>query len=140
MSDNAFLYHVLEDGKWHSQSEILRRSEQERGCGMTVHSRAADLRKKGCIVDNELRRTGNGRAVSYYRMTVSMSVALNEPTNPAGELDADSIPVSLTVGSLSAPAKLTAAVGSTDSMPSSPVEPAGALFLFPVRGAYGDAA
>lgn len=45
-SDCAFLLGVLSDGKPHSAHEIRRLSQAERGAGMTVNSRASDLRKK----------------------------------------------------------------------------------------------
>ena len=45
MTDVDFLLSVLADGEAHSQAEILRRSFDERGHGLTVHSRAADLRR-----------------------------------------------------------------------------------------------
>ena len=126
MTDAGFLYHVLEDGKWHGQAEILAKSMAERGHGMTVHSRAADLRKKGCVVECELRHNGHGRALSYYRL-----VALDQPDSAAG----------VESGSSSVPA---AAPGDAEpSAPTTPGEKAGALTLFgaPVqRGAYGDAA
>lgn len=47
MTDKRFLLAVLSDRREHRLSEILRRSFAERGCGMTVHSRAADLRRDG---------------------------------------------------------------------------------------------
>ena len=122
MSDNAFLFHVLEDGKWHSQDEILQRSMRERGCRLTVHSRAADLRKRGCVVENQLRRTGTGRASSYYRL-----VALNEPVAVAiGEVPSDG------TGSLSVPADPTplGLPSSADESASPPAATAGTLHLF----------
>lgn len=47
MTDREFLLAVLADGRPRSQAEILRRSFDERGCGLTIHSRAADLRRHG---------------------------------------------------------------------------------------------
>lgn len=47
MTDVAFLLSILSDGKAHSTNEILRRSFDERGHGLMVHSRAADLRARG---------------------------------------------------------------------------------------------
>lgn len=77
LSDADFMAQVLSDGGWHSQAEILWRSQLERGHGLTVHSRAATLRERGHRVECELRRE-NGRAVSFYRMN-----ALSEaPTSP----------------------------------------------------------
>lgn len=125
MTDNAFLYHVLEDGKWHGQSEIIAKSMRERGHGLTVHSRAADLRKKGCVVECELRRNCHGRAISYYRL-----VTLEEPAAH----------VAVAAGSSSVPAATDGAdQGSQAAL--SLVEPeAGTLALFPRkhRGAYSE--
>lgn len=45
ISDTAFLHQVLSAGAA-TTTEIIRRSFKERGCGLTVHSRAADLRRK----------------------------------------------------------------------------------------------
>lgn len=50
MTDAEFILSVLEDGEEHSQADLLRRSFQERGCGLTVHSRVADLRAKGHFI------------------------------------------------------------------------------------------
>lgn len=133
MSDDAFLFHVLEDGKWHGQAEILQRSFNERGHGLTVHSRASDLRKRGCTVECELRRNGHGRALSYYRLT------LNEPA--ASDREA------AVAGSLSAPAGQAPLPAPSTGLASPPVDgQAGALPLFEcvidesagLRGAYND--
>jgi hypothetical protein len=45
ISDTDFLKMVLTEGAA-TTNEIIQRSFQERGCGLTVHSRAADLRRK----------------------------------------------------------------------------------------------
>ena len=63
MSDSDFLLSVLERGGWHSRDEILAESFRERGCGLTVHSRAADLRARGRVVEVEVR-------ASFYRLGV----------------------------------------------------------------------
>lgn len=69
MTDNDFLAHVLADGEWHGQMDIVLRSQRERGCGMTVHSRISDLRvKRGFNIEQRSRRTGNGRVASFYRL------------------------------------------------------------------------
>ncbi len=74
-TDCEFLQRVLSDGFKHSLNEILARSFSERGCGLTVHSRAADLRKRGLDVVNWKDGTrGNG---SWYR--------LNAGDIPSGE-------------------------------------------------------
>lgn len=63
MTDAQFLLEVLSDGEPHSSAEILRRSFEERGHGLMVHSRAADLRKSGHIITCEHvpgKRRGDG--------------------------------------------------------------------------------
>lgn len=69
MSDTDFLLHVLRDGFWHSQHNILEQSFRERGHGLTVNSRAADLRKLGYTVECQVqRRAAGARKVSFYRL------------------------------------------------------------------------
>lgn len=51
---------VLEDGEWHTTSEILR------AVPSIVHSRIAELRKRGYIIEHE--RTGSGAQGSRYRL------------------------------------------------------------------------
>lgn len=50
-TDCQWLLEVLRDGKPHSLNEILQKSFADRGHGLTVHSRAADLRKQGHTVE-----------------------------------------------------------------------------------------
>jgi hypothetical protein len=68
MDDTDFLHHVLSDGEWHGQMDILAESGRVRGCGMTVHSRAASLRARGFTVLNRQHIGPNGRRVSEYRL------------------------------------------------------------------------
>jgi len=63
------LREILSDGNWHSTSEILRFHP------MIVHSRVADLRKKGYAVEH--RAVGPGAPGSHYR------IALGEPSSAA---------------------------------------------------------
>lgn len=79
MTDNDFLLRTLEDGYWHSHSEILAWSFAERGCGLTIHSRAADLRKKGHVLQVELRRE-SGRALSFYRLVGRLDETAASPS------------------------------------------------------------
>ena len=127
MTDADFLHAVLKDGGWHSQDEILARSQLERGHGLTVHSRAATLRDRGHIVECELRRNRNGRTRSFYRLVVT----LDEPEVAGSSSGSSSVP----------------AADGADLLAGSPsplLEQTGTLVLFPdpVRGAYsgGEAA
>src|SRR5437016_4928916 len=69
MTDASFLLALLQDrpGEWIAQTFILERSQLERGCGMTVHSRAPELRRDGHIIENRVE-VRNGRRVSFYRL------------------------------------------------------------------------
>jgi hypothetical protein len=68
-TDKQFLLDVLADREPHNLNEILQRSLRERGCGLTVHSRAADLRKDAYIIENWKNGTrGDG---SWYRLVAT---------------------------------------------------------------------
>jgi hypothetical protein len=71
MSDTAFLLEVLSDGEKHGLNEILLRSFRERGCGLTVHSRASDLRKQGHVIVNESDPFVKGS--SFYQLIAQSS-------------------------------------------------------------------
>lgn len=67
-TDTAFLLRVLADGRPRTLNEILSASMAERGCFLTVHSRAAELRAQGHRIVNE-RVPGRTRgAGSVYRL------------------------------------------------------------------------
>jgi len=76
--DCEFLLSALADGEWHTLNEILGRSFRDRGVGLTVHSRAAELRRRGHKIENRTERDpipgpgrrGFTRAVSSYRLVV----------------------------------------------------------------------
>jgi hypothetical protein len=68
MKDTEFLLYVLRDGNAHTLNEILRRSYQERGYGLTVHSRAADLRRKGYDVQNGTIKGAKRGDKSFYKL------------------------------------------------------------------------
>jgi hypothetical protein len=74
-TDAVWLADFLKDGREHELSDIIACSQNERGHGLTVHSRISDLRiKHGYdIVQRSARR--NGRAVSFYRMVGKMEDA-----------------------------------------------------------------
>jgi hypothetical protein len=66
-TDAAFLLRVLSDGRPHSLNEILQASFAERGCGLTVHSRAASLRAQGHnIVNKHIRGAQRGASSVYW--------------------------------------------------------------------------
>ena len=66
MTDAQFLLSILEDGLPHSHADLLHRSFTERGCGLTVHSRIADLRAKGhTIACDRVPGAERGHAWTY---------------------------------------------------------------------------
>ena len=69
--DKDFLLAVLADGRWHTLTEILSRSFRDRGVGLTVHSRAANLRRDGHTIANRRLSPGPGKGykvVSEYKL------------------------------------------------------------------------
>jgi hypothetical protein len=81
-TDADFLLAVLREtpNEFVSQAEILRRSQADRGCGLTVHSRIADLRRRGYSIPPALCiRAEDGRVTSYYRI-------LEPPLREAGSV------------------------------------------------------
>jgi hypothetical protein len=54
---------VLEDGEWHSTAEVLQQVPS------IVHSRIAELRKRGYIIEHET--TGPGASGSRYRLVMA---------------------------------------------------------------------
>lgn len=80
MTDNAWFLAYLQrrPGQFVRASEIRAASQRERGCELTVHSRASDLRAQGHSVECRVVRPWDGwskrhvgRAVSYYRLVVA---------------------------------------------------------------------
>jgi hypothetical protein len=67
-TDAQFLLRVLSDGRPHSLNEILQASFAERGCGLTVHSRASDLRSQGHIIVHETVKGAERGAGHTYRL------------------------------------------------------------------------
>jgi hypothetical protein len=80
-TDADFLLDVLRDGEWHSLNEILARSFRERGCALTVHSRASDLRAAGYAIVNE-PIPGVRRASSRYRLVADDPPAMENSPEP----------------------------------------------------------
>ena len=70
MTQCAALLRILGDGEWHTCADILRAEP------MIVHSRIADLRAKGHVVEHET--TGKGARWSRYRL-VSLEPLASSP-------------------------------------------------------------
>ena len=94
-TDAAFLLRVLSDGKPHILEEILQASFAERGCGLTVHSRAAELRKQGYEVVNRVSGGARGRRVSVYRLVKPEPVYACTPDESAGVSEQLALPDSV---------------------------------------------
>ncbi len=69
MTDSDCLLAILQSapGWWMPHHSILDLCQTRYGHGLTIHSRAASLRKKGYDIQCRVDRK-NGRAVSYYRI------------------------------------------------------------------------
>lgn len=76
-TDAAWLHDFLgrHAGEWVPLYRVLAASMAERGCGLTVHSRVAELRtKRGAVIENRTRRNADGRTLSEYRLVVGVGV------------------------------------------------------------------
>jgi hypothetical protein len=90
VTDLELLLAVLADGELHSQSEILARSIEERGHGLTVHSRISDLRRRGCVVEHMTVQGARRGAASTYRL---VSTPLEEASSSrAGDVSSSGRP------------------------------------------------
>jgi hypothetical protein len=87
VTDAAFILSVLADGQKHSQADLLRRSFEERGHGLTVHSRVADLRGKGhYIVCERVPGADRGHAWVYQLVASPSESDLSVDASPDGKL------------------------------------------------------
>lgn len=92
MTDKEFLLGVLSDGKPHTLNEILARSMAERGCGITTHSRAADLRRDGHVVLNwKNKGASRGRGSVYQLARPLLSGGSAEPASARPEFTGPSL-------------------------------------------------
>lgn len=71
MTDCEFVLAELADGRERSLNSILAASFAKRGHGLTVHSRVADLRKRGYKIEH--RTAGTRGAGSLYRLVGTLS-------------------------------------------------------------------
>ena len=69
MTDSAFMLSTLRlFPKGATTMQIIQRSLVTRGYGITPHSRAADLRRKGYTIHCDRVATHRGRPVYEYRL------------------------------------------------------------------------
>lgn len=100
MTDNDWLERKFRarPNEWLRMTDLLGWSEQERGHGLTVHSRVADLRARGLVIEqqgvrewNGFSKSYSGRVTSYYRFVPLVAADLAPPgdgsaaTNRTGE-------------------------------------------------------
>lgn len=91
MNDADFLAAVLSDGKPHTTNEILHASFRERGCGLTVHSRASDLRNKRHLnIACKAAGKVDGRNVFEYQLLPGAVLPPPAPENVEAHLLLDS--------------------------------------------------
>lgn len=141
MTDTDYLLHVLrEQPRWVELGEILDRSRHERGHAFTVHSRAADLRKRGHTVLQRSERGPHGRTLSFYRLVLVEA----GPPNPRDRSEApttDGMARDDRPASTSTPARSPGGATGETAPPLSAVSPA-QLSLVPEthRGAYDEEA
>lgn len=130
MTDADFLLALLSDGKPRTTNEILAASFAERGVGLTVHSRAADLRKRGQRIDVTCQGRENGRAVYSYTLLPSLREASPPSPGRDGERNgatADAAPLaSRSEGNVAPPGAepSSACGGSALSLFETPTKPA----------------
>jgi hypothetical protein len=63
---------VLSDGKSWSTMDIIYASVRQRGCGITPHSRASDLRRRGHNIECSFGGKVAGRSVWTYKLVSSL--------------------------------------------------------------------
>jgi hypothetical protein len=80
VTDCAFLLELLGDGGEHTLTDILRASIDQRGHGLTVHSRVADLRKQGHEIEHVTIRGAERGAGHAYRLVLARP---ESPSSPA---------------------------------------------------------
>lgn len=73
MTDCEFLLKVLADGREHTLTEILARSLNERGHGLTVHSRVSELRRRGHTIEHVTIPGAQRGAGHAYRLVASLA-------------------------------------------------------------------
>lgn len=91
VTDADWLEAKLRDGRWWTTNDLLRASFAERGCGLTVHSRAADVRRRvagTARLDCERLTTTpvTGRAQYAYRLVAVGTATVATPHVEAAPL------------------------------------------------------
>lgn len=65
MRGNERVLQLLRDGQWHTSAEI------EEVCQVTCHSRLADLRKVGHVIERRRNKGATGRRMFSWRLTAT---------------------------------------------------------------------
>jgi len=108
MTDKDFLVAFLSDGQPHTLNEILRRSFDVRGHGLTVHSRVSDLRKDGFAIA-WWQQPGEKRGNSSVYQLVGSPTSLGEAAPDAAAASAAAASPSEVLSSSPTEASLQAA-------------------------------
>lgn len=88
MTDREWLLSVLADGRPHTLAYLLARSMNERGCGLTVHSRVAEARKLGYVIEHA-RVPGEERGHGHTYTLVSSPELAALPLSPAASSEGE---------------------------------------------------
>ena len=131
MIDADFLLAVLTDarGGWVSHGVILGRAQYQLGHGLTIHSRAPDLRKRGLRGESRVESVG-GRKQSSYRLASLGEGESVSMVSEDGERDRVQNPARLAEGTSAGPRR-AATLDDPSAVLASPSPAADQLPLLP---------
>lgn len=92
MTDAEFLLEQLADGQEHTLTDLLRASIDQRGHGLTVHSRVSDLRERGHRIEHVTIRgaqRGAGHAYKLVSAPVLASVIATSGDEPVAAAETE---------------------------------------------------
>lgn len=90
MTDCEFLLEQLADGREHTLTDLLRASIDQRGHGLTVHSRVSDLRRQGHDVEHVTIPGAERGAGHAYRLVLAKPEPFSSPVDLGPGLATDS--------------------------------------------------
>jgi hypothetical protein len=117
VNDADFMLNILKDGREYTTAEILNYSFHERGCGLTPHSRAAELRKRGHTITTRCLGRKNGRAVWAYKLE---ALRERDTSGPDGSRSRSAVPDALAAGDFTAPHGMRASSLPSEAAVKSP--------------------
>lgn len=71
MTDCDWLLELLSDGREHTLTDLIRASIDQRGHGLTVHSRVSDLRGQGHTIEHSTITGAERGARHAYRLVLA---------------------------------------------------------------------